>query len=172
MKLFLNAKGWQLFLVLFGTMLGAPMVTSALSDSVSAIAVSTLIFMVLYVGWLYAIASEANKKVDPPLKKSTKWMIIGLAYAAIYIAGALIFLPRQMGTGQGMPGFIVPMHLLAMFAMFYALLFTAKRLVTLERKQEVTFFEYSGPFFLLWFFPIGVWFIQPRVNKLLGTNNA
>jgi len=43
------------------------------------------------------------------------------------------------------------------------------RLVTLERRQPVTFFDYSGPFFLFWFFPIGVWFIQPRVNKLLGT---
>ena len=65
---------------------------------------------------------------------------------------------------------MVPMHLLAMLGIFYALVFTANRLTTLERKQQVSFFDYSGPFFLLWFFPIGIWFIQPRVNKLLGND--
>jgi len=28
------------------------------------------------------------------------------------------------------------------------------------------FYEYSGPFFLIWFFPIGLWIIQPRINRL------
>lgn len=172
LKFFLNAKGWQLFLVLFGSMLVGPLVTSALPDPILGMAVTSLIFMALYVGWLWAIATTANQKLDSSLKKSTKWMGLGLLYAAVYLVVALMFLPSTTGPGQGMPGFIIPMHLLAMFAMFYALVFTAKRFVTLERKQEVTFFEYSGPFFLLWFFPIGVWFIQPRVNKMLGNNDA
>lgn len=172
LKFFLNAKGWQLFLVLFGSMLAAPFVVSALPNPVMGIAITTPIFMALYVGWLWAIATTANQKLDPPLKKSTKWMGLGLVYAAVYFVGALLAFPSTSGPGQGLPGFIIPMHLLAMFAMFYALVFTAKRFVTLERKQKVSFFEYSGPFFLLWFFPIGVWFIQPRVNKMLGNNDA
>ena len=64
------------------------------------------------------------------------------------------------------------MHLLAMAAIFYALGFTSKQLVKLEQRENVSFFNYSGPFFLFWFFPIGIWFIQPKVNKLLGQENA
>jgi hypothetical protein len=30
----------------------------------------------------------------------------------------------------------------------------------------VSFYDFSGPFFLLWFFPIGIWIIQPRINRL------
>ena len=172
LKFFLNAKGWQLFLVLFGSMAAAPFVVSALAKPVIGIAVTSLIFMVLYMGWLWAIATAANHQLNPALKKSTKWMGLGLVYAAVYLIGALWLLPDTTEPGQGVPGFVIPMHLLAMFAMFYALVFTAKRLVTLERQQEVSFFEYSGPFFLLWFFPIGIWFIQPKVNKMLGNNDA
>ena len=172
MKFFLNAKGWQLFLVLFGSMLAGPVVTSALPDRILGMAVTSLIFMALYVGWLWSIAAKANQKLNPSLQKSTKWMGLGLAYAAFYLVGALMLLPSTTSPGKGLPGFIIPMHLLAMFAIFYALAFTAKQLVTLERQQKVSFFEYSGPFFLLWFFPIGVWFIQPRVNQLLGNDDA
>jgi hypothetical protein len=42
----------------------------------------------------------------------------------------------------------------------------AKNLVKAETGKRVTFYDYAGPFFLLWFFPIGVWFIQPRINQL------
>jgi hypothetical protein len=153
-------------------MVAGPFVISGLPNPLVGIAVASLIFMVLYVGWLWAIATTANQKLEQSLKQSTKWMGLGLVYAAVYLLGGLLLFPSAPGAGQGLPGFIIPMHLLAMFAMFYALVFTAKRLVTLERKQQVSFFEYSGPFFLLWFFPIGVWFIQPRVNKLLGNNDA
>jgi hypothetical protein len=56
--------------------------------------------------------------------------------------------------------------------MFYALWFTAKQFMSLQRQEALTFIDYSGPFFLLWFFPIGIWFIQPKVNSILGEKNA
>lgn len=168
LKFFLNAKAWQLFLLLFGSMLAAPLVGPTLPNPIIGIAVASLILMGLFTGWWWSIATAANEKLDPSLKKSTKWMVLGLIYTAVYFLGVLLFISSSTHPTQEIPKFILPMHLLAMYAIVYAMLFTAKRLVTLERKQEVTFFEYSGPFFLLWFFPIGVWFIQPKVNKTLG----
>jgi hypothetical protein len=94
-------------------------------------------------------------------------VIIGLAYAALYFSGAMILLPS---SGEDpIPGVIVPLHLLAMFAIVYSMGFAARRLVTLERQQPARFSDYRTTFFLFWFFPIGVWIIQPRVNRLLGT---
>ena len=60
----------------------------------------------------------------------------------------------------------VPLSLLAVFCMFYNLYFVAKNLVTAETGRSASFSNYAGPFFLLWFFLIGVWFIQPRINRL------
>jgi uncharacterized membrane protein len=172
LKLFRDAKGWQLFLVLIGYAIGVKTLTAQSTYPVAASVLAIVVFWALYAGWLWAIASEANRRLDPSLQKSPKWMIIGLAYAVLYMFGGMIFLSRTADTGQGIPGFIFPLHVLAMFGIFYAMAFTAKRLITLERQQEVTFFDYSGAFFLFWFFPIGVWIIQPRVNKLLGSNDA
>ena len=144
------------------------MLVPMFGDPIVGVLFGTLLYMAVYSAWLLSIANSANQKLEVPLKKSPKWMVIGLAYAAIYLIAALVVLPGFLDESQGLPGFIVPFHLLAMVGIFYALLFAAKSLVTLERNQAPTFFDYSGPFFLLWFFPIGVWFVQPRVNKLLG----
>ena len=172
LKFFVNAKSWQMFLVLIGTLLGAQMLMPVFSDPAIGILIGTLVLMAVYMGWLLSIAVKANHKLENSFKKSPKWMIVGLAYAASYLIGSIVLLPGTLEAGRGVPGLIVPLHLLAMVAVFYALLFTAKSLVTLERGQVARFFDYSGPFFLLWFFPIGVWFVQPRVAKLLGSGTV
>ena len=50
--------------------------------------------------------------------------------------------------------------------MFYNLYFVSKSLLIAETGKSATFSEYAGEFFLLWFYPIGVWLIQPRINRL------
>jgi len=65
-------------------------------------------------------------------------------------------------------GLTAPLHLLAMFSIFYVMAFAARNLIMAERQSPVTFYDYSGPFFLLWFFPVGVWIVQPRVNRLVS----
>lgn len=53
-----------------------------------------------------------------------------------------------------------------MVCMFYLLYFVSKSLVLAETSKPASFYDYAGPFFLLWFFPIGIWIVQPKVNRL------
>jgi uncharacterized RDD family membrane protein YckC len=53
-----------------------------------------------------------------------------------------------------------------MFCMLYLLYFVSKNLVLAETRKPASFPDYAGPFFLIWFFPIGIWFTQPRINRL------
>ena len=46
------------------------------------------------------------------------------------------------------------------------LYFCSKTIKTVELQKEVFFGEFIGDFFGLWFYPIGIWFIQPKINKL------
>jgi len=57
-----------------------------------------------------------------------------------------------------------------MFCIFYCLYFVAKALKSVELQREVTFNDYAGEFFLFWFSPIGVWVLQPRINKLFDNS--
>lgn len=61
---------------------------------------------------------------------------------------------------------ILPFHLLATYCVFFNLNFVSKSLVLAEAGRAVSFNDYAGPFFLLWFFPLGIWFIQSRINRL------
>jgi hypothetical protein len=166
-KVFLEMKDWQLFLIFSGYAIGMSTLEAYSAHSMAAGVLSVVLFWALYGGWLWAIVSEANRRLDPSLRKSPRWMMLGMAYAALCMLGGEIFLSPLEGR-KDMSGVAVLLGPSALLGMFYAMAFTARRLVTLERQQRVTFFDYSRMFFLFWFFPIGLWIIQPRVNKILG----
>lgn len=174
MSIYLKAKHWQLFIVLVGAMFAAQslMVVSMATGNVPGtlvLVLPTLLMGVLFFGWLWSVSSACFKALPAELKSSPRPMQAGLIYAILYLVFSGLFF---FGPGEQPSGYVILMHLLAMTAIFYSLGFTAKQLVKLEQGKYVSFFSYSGSFFLFWFFPIGVWFIQPKVNKLLGTSNA
>jgi len=45
--------------------------------------------------------------------------------------------------------------------------FVTKLLVTSEDKKTVKANRCIGTFLLFWFFPVGVWFLHPRIKKIL-----
>jgi len=53
-----------------------------------------------------------------------------------------------------------------MYCIFYLMYKAAKTIKTAEVQKPVSFGDFAGEFFLLWFFPIGIWFLQPKINKL------
>lgn len=174
MSIFLKAKHWQLFVVLFGSMVaGQAIVLSTVLDGGFPdqrifIGLTALLGLLLF-GWIWSISVACYRALPKELASSPKIMQAGLVYAFAYmLLGQALFVE----PGQSLPGYVFALHILAMAAIFYALGFTAKQLTKLEYGKKVDFFAYSGPFFLLWFFPIGVWFIQPKVNRLLDNGNA
>lgn len=169
MTFFLRAKAWQVFLILMAAASFGSFIQRK-PGNITLIMFGTVVLMLVWMGWMWAIASESNKRLEPSLQKSPMPMAFGIAFAAFYLALVPWLWPDLRTGDKGVPALVFPMHLGSMLAIFYALVFTANRLTTLERNQRVTFFDYAGPFFLFWFFPLGVWFIQPRVNRLLGND--
>lgn len=54
------------------------------------------------------------------------------------------------------------------WALWYVFYFMAKALKSVETQSEVSFTDCIGDFMLLIFLPIGIWFIQPRINKIFA----
>jgi len=63
--------------------------------------------------------------------------------------------------------YAIPFHLLAMYCIFYVLYYVAKSLRTADLGREAKFEDSFALFFGLWFFPIGVWFIQKKAQKVM-----
>lgn len=62
---------------------------------------------------------------------------------------------------------IAPLHFFSMCCIFYCLYFVAKTIKTVELQREVKFSDFAGEFFMIWFYPIGIWLIQPKINKMM-----
>ncbi|MGL1900693.1 MAG: hypothetical protein OCC49_01065 [Fibrobacterales bacterium] len=67
---------------------------------------------------------------------------------------------------------IIPMHLTAMFGMLYMLYFPGRVLKSIELGRVASRGESIGSMFLFWFFPIGLWTIQPIANKVFAQYNT
>lgn len=73
-----------------------------------------------------------------------------------------------VSDGQGMtfsgveaiPGFYV------FFAFLHFLMFPARTLKSIEKDKKADIGECIGDFFLIVFLPIGIWFLQPRINRV------
>ena len=120
-----------------------------------------------------------NKKLPDTVKmnlRKFKWfMFIPFVYLFLFYIFVHFFLFKAVSNGEQLSNLVffavmLPIHLFSMFCIFYCIYFNAKSLKVAELQREVTFNDYVGEFFLLWFFPIGVWFIQPRINKMFDAS--
>ncbi len=188
MEKLLRLKHWQLFVLMFGI----PFIlqfffAAALAlapDSMIPYAVMPLImllFIIIFFGWFYALGVNMHKRLPASVKMNLGRFKIFLFIPVIYILSICIlmfFVFNNISTADQPPRYlglfalIIPVHLFSMFCIFYCLYFNAKALKSVELQRPVTFNDFVGEFFLLWFYPVGVWFIQPRVNKLVENNNV
>jgi hypothetical protein len=133
------------------------------------IAIITGLFMGSFLGWFWSMGSFLSSIVQPALKLKMGFFRFALVYAAIYLP---VFMALFQSLNPTVFAVIMPFHFFAMYCIFYMLYFVSKSLVLVETGKSASFYDYAGPFFLIWFFPIGVWIIQPRINRLYAERTA
>lgn len=139
-----------------------------------------IVFMGTLFGWMWSIAIGLQKMIPPGINMKTMMFKIFFFYPLIYILLFCLFFAFSVTSLISMPngsepppilfvGFAVifPLHLFAMFCMFYNIYFVAKTIKTVELQRVVSFGDFVGEFFLVWFHFIGVWILQPRINKMV-----
>jgi hypothetical protein len=175
-KFFLRAKHWQIFLLLFGVGYGGGFAAMLFSLTAAGspeellkvslpFAFVMVLFMFCLIAWLWSMGSFLRSIVLPALRLKMGFFRFALIYPTLYIF-IFIALFQSASTRPELLAAIFPLHFFAMFCMFYDIYFVSKNLVLAETVKPVSFYDYAGPFFLIWFFPIGIWFIQPRINRL------
>lgn len=192
---FLKAKHWQLFLlmvaipvvlqfVLMGKMFSDftfqshpdPIIMFGYMKFIPVIGI--LCIAVLF-GWFWSVAVGLQNKVPVSVTMKVKKFKLFFTFPLIYMVVFLTFFSVIMSSlsannpepGEGLIfglfAVVVPLHLFAIFCFLYTFYFVAKTFKTVELQREVTFGDFAGEFFLLWFYPIGVWVLQPKINKMI-----
>ena len=135
-----------------------------------------IFFVLIFFGWFWSIAIGLQKNIPKDIKMKVKKFKVFFFIPFFYIL-FLMFCMGGLFSGMATNGFlnsgwivaiIIPLHLLSMFCVFYSMYFVAKTIKTAELQKKTGFRDFAGEFFLLWFYFIGIWLIQPKVNKLYG----
>lgn len=174
-QFFLRARHWQLFTLfvglylvgvvfIFAGELGATPKVGGVPVGMIAAGALMVFWMLCFMAWIGSMGIFLNTLKEPSARLRTRLLWCALIYASIYI---FIFVAFFFGTSAPAVGWgILPPHLLATFCIFYAMYWAAKSLAMVEKPGRVTFYDCAGPLFLIWFFPLGVWFLQPKINRL------
>jgi hypothetical protein len=177
LSIFLKIKSWQVFCLVFAIPYSIQLLliyllsgsTGTDTENIfSLLPVFSLGSMAISLVWFWALGTGLNNYVASELRLSSKFFRFGVIYSAVYaiLFNAVFIEFSNNNTSDFIFYLIVPLHLFAMFCIFYGLYFIATNLVMAEINEVVSFSNYIGTFFLLWFIPVGIWFIQPRINKL------
>jgi len=60
---------------------------------------------------------------------------------------------------------ILPFHFGAMFCMFLLMILTSRTIIRFEKDENFKESSGIGLFFGIWYFFIGIWYIQPKLNE-------
>jgi hypothetical protein len=189
MKILLRLKHWQLFILLIAMPIVMDLIfigTNIFSNNdpspLATILLIVIIFsLCLFFAWFYALGTNLHKKLPESAEMNlTKFKIFLLVpfVFILLICLFMVFMVNNSITGEEPPtiglwilAILIPIDLFSIFCIFYCLYFNAKALKAVEMQRPVEFSDYVGEFFSLLFFPIGIWIIQPKINKLFAIKN-
>jgi hypothetical protein len=172
METLLRLKPWYLFMLTFGLIIVAMCVVTLLTikGTIDVLLESKIITVFALVGlnfqnaWVYMIATTFYKKLPRTVVAKTNINAFKVCFWYIVIFQVALLLLSRMNMEQG----LISLLLLALFApcSTYVLYLAAKILQSAELQRPLTFGDVSGDFFAFIFYPVGVWFLQPRINRL------
>lgn len=190
MSILLRIKDWKLFLLIFGvpllfqaafiwsiitTIPSGPTPASFIYSYILFGILIIVLFSIIFFGWLWGIGVGLQKHLPEELRLPTGQFRFSVLIPTLYLLTMGLIAASMMGPDRqnivlgnaGILILLVIFHVIAVFSIFYSIYFAAKTLKTIELEHPVHFPDFAGEFFLIWFYPIGIWVIQPRLNDIV-----
>jgi nitrate reductase gamma subunit len=168
MRKLLTLKHWHLFLLIF--ICGAWTSPSPYKEIINSIAIVTFSL------WIYAIGVYGQERIaelglNPMNVRLFKINV--LIVGVFFLIGLFFFSNGEPTTSDTIKLKDIPLILGVLylfFAIFQTIVFTCKTIAKIESRKEVSFGDYFINLLLMFFLFIGVWILQPKVNKFFTTN--
>lgn len=134
-----------------------------------------LISAIVQYGWTWAAGNILNDRLPEELKLNTVFFKVCFFYPIVYFLLIIILVLTVIYPGMEFSPFIflglAPFHLFAIFCSFYCYYFVARVIKTNELDRPATASDYIGEIVMIWFFFIGIWFLQPKINKMINDSH-
>jgi len=126
------------------------------------------LYICFYLIWFYTLAVNTHKKLPETVKMNlTGFKIIFFIPVAYFLVlMSTFFFDFFLIDVSTFSHLELAFPLVSICCFVYCLYFNAKSFRAAELQRPVTLNDYAGDFMLIGLFPLGVWFIQPRINKM------
>lgn len=178
MKLFLHARHWQIVVILIVLPVAFEIVILKYFFPVDNdhklmlyFAMMMIIYSIVFFSWLWTLGTNLFKLLPERNRMKIRIFRMLLIIPFVYILTITLLLQYTYKLEDYpvlIPAVIFPVHIFIMFSLFFCFWFVSKCLNLVEMKKAITFKHYIGDFFLIWFFPLGIWIIQPRINNIFA----
>jgi hypothetical protein len=168
MKRLLSFKGWQLFILI--VICGAWISPSPAKEIINGVAVVTFTSWIYAIGVYgqYRIAELGLKTMNVKFFKANVIIVLGLWLLLLIYFGTR---GQIKATNASQPVYVILniAVLYLFFAMFQTIIFACKTIATIELRRDVSFGDYFTNLLLMGFFFVGIWILQPKINRFIGT---
>lgn len=161
MYIFLKLKHWQLFIL---WILGAIQLVLFMNTEFWFVGLG--IYFGLFFGWVYSIGNVLNKTNVEITKKLNVWSILYLI--SIIPMGIHFHNMWSVAYQRIHPLLFIVSGIIGFFSIVNIGIIGAKSIQEKEKQNALSFGNYAWEFFMILYMLIGVWFLQPRLNKLMS----
>ena len=173
-SIMLHAKHWQIFLCLAAP----PLIMEVLGLGMMSTSVSSwhnltlrdcfligfwVLIPICFLAWLMAIGLSLQSIGTRELRMKSKLFTSSALLAAISL---FMYVPNEVVKVSPFRPIVAPLAFVYAICVIYMIHFVSKSVAEAERGKRVSFEQYVGLFFLLCLFPVGIWVIQPKINRL------
>lgn len=162
MKFLLKLTHIELFLLIM-TPIGVRIIFNLIEHHPFFDTIINISFFVLFLGWLYSTGNELGRRGGKNLKQLILFRISTIIHFLFIV---LISFKDAIAINTENPLFFVAI-VLSLISLFYVLYYVSKMLLTEEKQREVSFEEHQIECFLFFVFVVGIWVLQPRINRLV-----
>ncbi len=158
MNILLKLRHWILFVVMI-----IPPIIADIENLVGFwYSVSAIWTALIYTCWLFSIGNAVYSRGS-----TSRFAIVLFKAGIIYLIICLLSVFYNTAHASDFfPPWQIVLYCVGIFVEFYLFFFVAKNLVHYENDHDLESKSIFLTFCAIWFFPIGIFFIQPRVNRI------
>ena len=163
----LRAKHWQIFI----TLLIPTMLYSVVPDFSTTIwQVKRILIVIAFYSWLYLVGKGLN--ICIPRRHTLDHVFMTFNFFFLSIGFTILNLLLDPGVRVNFTGWAFLVFLYFIFSFFYMFYFASKALTSAEKGRRTRFGEHIGEMLLFMTGILGIWILQPRINKIYDANKG
>ena len=171
MRLILTLRHWQILFLLFAyefvvigflmlTELSLPKIVESLLFGWIPSTVYPLLLGLSLNKYIISTDVKANKNFKHFLTFWTTWTVI------FFVSEILKANSDRKAYEGGIPVLSIVLAIVGLFALFKFIQFPSRTIKSIELKREAGLWEYIADSFQILFWPLCIWWIQPRINRI------